>query len=184
MESSIIPATSGICWIGSASVVNGLPDGHSNATRRRLAAGSATAGRGLKKSPQRRPHDSLHRRKRVEYPPASGAHLGAAWPDAGCAGNLQLAELVADRRAESVAVLLSSVCRQHQVAASGGVPRGPVATPARPVAGGLGRCPDPPLGLGAGLRGDPSDTAGGGTTAGVCAGTEPGGICVGPLERA
>src|SRR5208282_3412035 len=105
MESSIIPATSGICWIGSASVVNGLPDGHSNATRWRLVAGSAIAGQGLKKSPPRRPHHCLRRRKRVEYPSASGAYLGAAWPDAGRAGNLQLAELVADRRAESVAVL-------------------------------------------------------------------------------
>ena len=43
---------------------------------RKYAAGSARLGRPLKKSPQRKTYDRLHRRKRIESEAASLPHLG------------------------------------------------------------------------------------------------------------
>ena len=42
-----------------------------------------SAGPPLKKSPKRRAHHRLHRRKRIEPAPASMPHLGSARPDSG-----------------------------------------------------------------------------------------------------
>ena len=48
---------------------------------------SARLGRPLKKSPQRRTYDRLHRRKRIESEAASLPHLGAARRDTGAASS-------------------------------------------------------------------------------------------------
>ena len=55
-----------------------------------------------KKSPQRRPHARLHRRKRMESEAASLPHLGAARPDAGAAVQLQRGETVRLGRAKGL----------------------------------------------------------------------------------
>ena len=61
-----------------------------SATKKPSAPGSSNTGPPLKKSPKRRAHDRLHRRKRIEPAPASLPHLVAARPDSSAPVSLQL----------------------------------------------------------------------------------------------
>src|SRR5438477_5676504 len=61
----------------TAGARNGPPDVLGNATRKRSALGKGRSGRRLKKSAQRRAHDRLRRRKRIEPAAASVSHVGA-----------------------------------------------------------------------------------------------------------
>ena len=63
----------------------------------------------IKKSPKRRPHDRLHRRKRAEPAAASLPHLGAARTDSGAAVSLQLEDHFRGRGHDAVELLLPTV---------------------------------------------------------------------------
>ena len=90
-------------WDGVASVRRA---GRWSGTKRRSGDGSRSAGRRLKKSPKRRPHHRLHRRKRIERAPAPLPYLGAAGTDAGAAISLQLEDAVGDGGGDVVELLL------------------------------------------------------------------------------
>ncbi len=81
--------TSGASCASLTGLASGPLDGRWSVTRRASATGRNTVGRRLKKSPARRAHDHLHRRKRIEPTTAPSADLGAARTD-GTAISLQL----------------------------------------------------------------------------------------------
>ena len=91
----------------SAGARNGPSAKRGSATKRPSATGSARGGRPLKKSPKTRPHDRLHRRKRIESEAASLPHLGAARRDAAAGVQLQLAEAFGVGRVDVAQLLLS-----------------------------------------------------------------------------
>src|SRR5438874_5548261 len=68
---------SGKFWRVWAGARNGPQDVLGNATRKRSAFGKGRTGPRLKKSAQRRAHDRLRRRKRIEPAAASVSHVGA-----------------------------------------------------------------------------------------------------------
>src|SRR5438874_6112248 len=68
---------SGKFWRVWAGARNGPQDVLGNATRKRSAVGKGRSGPRLKKSAQRRAHDRLRRRKRIEPAAASVSHVGA-----------------------------------------------------------------------------------------------------------
>src|SRR6516225_6324477 len=66
----------GRSWTIWGGVVSDRWDGRANGMRKPSVAGVAWNGPPLKKSPNRRAHDNLHRRKRNKPAAAPGAHLG------------------------------------------------------------------------------------------------------------
>ncbi len=96
----------------SAGARNARSAKPASATKRPSATGSARGGRPLKKSPQTRPHDRLHRRKRMESEAASLPHLGAARRDAAAGVQLQLAEAFGVGRVDVAQLLLSALSRR------------------------------------------------------------------------
>ena len=155
-----------------------------SATKGRSAAGSARPGPALKKSLPTRPHDRLHRRKRINSEAASLPHLGAARRDAGPGVQLQLEEAFGSGRAELPQLLLPAVpwrdrgTRGHRLPEGLGRPHpraatdrlGPTAGAPQPSGRGVHRA----------LRGSHRN----GVPAALCAGAEPGGIHLVLLEAA
>jgi len=116
-------------------------DGRWSVTRRESATGSNTVGHSLKKSPGPRPHDHLHRRKRIERTPPPSANLGATRTDAGTAISLQLEGDVGGGRHHLVELLLPALSRDHQGTPGSGLSRPSVALSPRQALGDLGRLP-------------------------------------------
>jgi transposase len=71
-----------------------------------ITRGRSKPGRQLKKSPKRRPHDRLHRRKRAKPAAAPLPHLGPARTDSGAAVSLQLEDHFRDRGHDAMELLL------------------------------------------------------------------------------
>ena len=77
-----------------------------SATKKRLANGSARPGRGLKKSPKRRAHYRLHRRKRAEPAATPVSHVGSARANPGLPVPLQLEDHFGRCRDDDLELLL------------------------------------------------------------------------------
>ena len=84
------PRRCSVSWASSTGAVSDRADKRGSAMKRLSGAGSNSAGLGLKKSPPRRAHHRLHRRKRTERAATPGAHKGATRADSGAAVSLQL----------------------------------------------------------------------------------------------
>src|SRR2546426_8388960 len=80
------------------------PAGRWNATKSASSGGKASAGPRLKKSANGRPHDRLHRRKRIKPTAASLPDLGTARADARAAIPLQLEDDLRSRRDDLVEI--------------------------------------------------------------------------------
>src|SRR5450756_1728923 len=106
-------------WGGAASVRSDAPW---SGMRRPSSDGRSSAGRRLKKSPERRADHRFHRRKRTEPAAASLPNLGAEGTDAGAAIPLQLEDVVGDGGGDVVELLLPPVSRHDPQPAGGGVP--------------------------------------------------------------
>lgn len=83
----------------------------------------------IKKSHRRESAHRLYRRKRVEHPSASRAHLGTTRPDARVTGNVQLEKSLGHSGHDVVELLLPHPRRQHQGRAGGEVPPGIASSP-------------------------------------------------------
>src|ERR1019366_1269615 len=127
----------GKSWSVSTGVRSGPRDEPGNATKSRSNTGRRRCGQPLKKSPPRRTHPRLHRRKRTEPAAASLPHLGTARANACPAVQLQLEESVGGRWAHAVELLLSSISRLHQEGASAGLSPSFGTTPALAVVVGM-----------------------------------------------
>src|SRR5215469_10630600 len=110
--------------------------------RKPSAAGGAWSGRPLKKSPSRRAHDHLHRRKRNKSAAAPSADLVAAWPDPHSAIQLQLGHSVGGRGHYLLQLLLPVVQGFGQNRRGDRFSRGAPAPYSRTAADRLG----PPIG--------------------------------------
>ena len=100
----------------------------------------------LKKSANGRPHDRLHRRKRIKPTAASLPDLGAARADARAAIPLQLEDDFRSRRDDLVELLFPDFRKVHRQRGSGGVPDAPAPASVWPAADHLGpasRSPQP-----------------------------------------
>src|SRR5712692_7943133 len=172
----------GRSWSVWAGVRNGPQDGHGSATKSRSGTGRRRCGPRLKKSPSRRAHPRLHRRKRTEPTAASLPHLGAARANAGFAVQLQLEESVGGRRANRVELLLSPVSRCREEGASAGLSASPGTTPASAAAGGVGPFAGAPQSTGSGLHRQSARLDSPRIPPSLRAGTEPRGIHLGSLE--
>src|SRR5215470_5233795 len=86
------------------------------------SGGKASVGQRLKKSANGRPHDRLHRRKRIKPTAASLPDLGAPWPDTGAAIPLELEDDLRSRRDDLVELLFPDLPKVHWQTGSGGVP--------------------------------------------------------------
>src|SRR5437660_997281 len=82
-----------------------------------LTKGSASAGRRVKKSRERRPDDRLPRRKWSEPTASSAAHLGTSRADTGPPVSLPLENAVGPRRRHRLELLLPDLRRSDQVRA-------------------------------------------------------------------
>jgi hypothetical protein len=78
-----------------------------------------------KKNANGRPHDCLHRRKRIKPTAASLPDLGAAWPDTRAAIPLELEDDLRSRWDDLVELLFLSLRKIHRPRGSGGVPDAP-----------------------------------------------------------
>src|SRR5205085_5172566 len=88
--SNITEAMFGRSWMIWAGVVSGQWDERASGMRKRSASGGECAGPPLKKSPKRRAHDHLYRRKWNKPAAASSPHLVASRRDSHSAIQLQL----------------------------------------------------------------------------------------------
>ena len=136
-------------WVGVASGRWVVPW---SGTRRRSGGGNRSAGPRLKKSPERKPYDRLHRRKRTERATTPLPHLGAAGTDAGAAISFQLEDTVGDGRRNVVEFLFPPVPRHDPQSASGGVLGTSHASSSGKLADRLGRAALSPQSDGMGLR--------------------------------
>ncbi len=93
-------------WDGVASAP---PDAPWNGMKKRSGGGSRSAGPRLKKSPERRPHHRLHRRKRIERAAAPLSHLGTERADAGAAISFYLEDAIGDGGGDLVEFLFPAV---------------------------------------------------------------------------
>jgi transposase len=106
----------------------------------------------LKKSASGRANHRLHRRKRTKPATASLSYLGAPWTDTHFAVQLQLEESFGSRRADSVELLLSNLCRCDQEGAGRGLSGCPGASPSSTIADCVGSSSGTPQPAGAGLH--------------------------------
>lgn len=127
---------------------NGLWAGRWSAMKKPLANGSARPGRGLKKSPKRRAHHRLHRRKRAEPAATPVSHLGSARANPGPPVPLPLEDHFRGRRDDNLELLLPDLrqsCRQGRDDPLPG--SSPSATEISSVSGvGPAACPPQPAG--------------------------------------
>src|SRR5215467_1341978 len=93
--------------------------------RKPSAAGGAWSGQPLKKSPKRRTHDHLHRRKRNKPTAASRANLVAARRDSRSAVQLQLGHPLGGSRDHVLQLLFPAVRGQREKCAGGRLHAGP-----------------------------------------------------------
>src|SRR5215469_10958183 len=144
--------------------------------------GSRSVGRRLKKSPERRPHHRLCRRKRTERTPAPLSHLGAEGTNTGVAVSLQLEDVVGDGRGNVVELLLSTVSRRDSQPADHRVSRALAAPPTGQTAHCLGWLARPPQPCRMGLCAPAARTPPAGISSRLRAGTESSRVSVVALE--
>ena len=137
-------ATSGRSCGDSAGARNARSARRASATKRRSALGSARPGRALKKSPPRRPHVGLHRRKRIESEAASLPQLGATRPDARPAVQLQLAEAFRLSGADAAPLLLPALSGRDRPSRGDRLSQSAAASHRPTVADHLGSIAGPP----------------------------------------
>src|SRR5208282_5245341 len=176
--------TSGASCGGWAGAASAPPGARWSATKKPSAIGSECAGRSLKKSAPRAAHHHLHRRKRVERAPPSGAHLGPARTHAGAAVSLQLASAVGDGGDYLVEFLFPALPRHHPRHRGHRFPWPSVAPPAGQAFGGLGRAAAAPGAAGHGVYPRAAGPTRDRVVAGLRPGTQSGGIHLGLLETA
>lgn len=133
----------------------------------------------LKKSPARRARDRVYRRVGFVGAADPRAYLGADRPDPGGAVPLQLEAVVFDCGADAVAVLLPVARRHDQERTDCRVPGGAGSTDSPAGVDYLGRTESAPQPPGAGLCGQFAGCYPFGNAAGLCAGTESGGVSLG-----
>src|SRR5258708_38837782 len=143
-----MPGMSGNCSANSAGVPNGPWAGRWSATKTPLANGSARPGRRLKKSPKRRAHHRLHRRKRVEPASTPMSDLGSARTDAGAPVPFQLENHFHSSRNDDLELLLPDLRQGRGQGGDDSLPgSSPSALEISPVSGlGPAACPPQPAG--------------------------------------
>lgn len=129
---------SGEFWVPWASVRRSPRNAPSSATKMACANGSVAHGRGLKKSPERRPPDRLHRRVGNQRTPHAGSHLGAQRPDAGHSVSLQLESCLGHRRPDAQQLPVPAARGQYQEGGNRRVLEGAQSPPAPTAARDLG----------------------------------------------
>ena len=139
---------------------------------------------GLKKSPRRRPHHSLHRRKRIESEAAPLPQLGAAREDAHPTVQLQLAEAFRRSGADAAQLLFPALSRRDPTSRGDRLSQSARASHRETAADRLGSIASPPQPLGAGVHRTLRRAHRDGVLAGLCPGTESGGIHLVVLEAA
>src|SRR5215468_4344396 len=112
--------------------------------RKPSAAGGAWSGQPLKKSPKRRTHDHLHRRKWNKPTAASRANLVAARRDSRSAIQLQLGHPLGGSRDHVLQLLFPAVRGQREKCAGGRLPAGPAPPHSRTAVDHLGPAVCPP----------------------------------------
>ena len=139
---------------------------------------------GLKKSPHRRPHHSLHRRKRIESEAAPLPQLGATREDAHPTVQLQRAEAFRLSGADAAQLLLPALSRRDPPSRGDRLSQSARASHRTTVADRLGPIAGSPQPLGAGVHRTLRRAHRDGVLAGVCPGVESGGIHLVVLEAA
>src|SRR5215471_16592397 len=112
--------------------------------RKPSAAGGAWSGQPLKKSPKRRTHDHLHRRKRNKPTAASRANLVAARRDSRSAVQLQLGPPLGGSRDHVLQLLFPAVRGQREKCAGGRLHAGAAPPHFRTAVDHLGPAVCPP----------------------------------------
>ena len=138
----------------------------------------------ITKSPDRREHHRLHRRKRTERAAAPLPYLGAAGTDAGAAISLQLEDAVGDGGCHVVELLLSALSRRHPQPADHRVSQPSAASHSRQTAARQGRVAGPPQLRHVGVHTAAEGAPVGGVSSRLRARTESGRISVVVLETA
>jgi DNA-binding XRE family transcriptional regulator len=174
--------TSGASCASSTGVASVPPGERWNATSQRSGTGRSTVGRRLKKSAPPAANHRLRRPKWSERTPASGADLGTARTDPGPAISLQLEGAVGCCRDHLVELLLPALSPHYPRRGSRGLPGPSAAPPAGQAPGGVGRTAGASRASGQRVYRRPARPTRDRATAGVCSGTQSGGIHLGLLE--
>src|SRR5208283_3271090 len=175
---------SGSCWYRWVGVRSDRLGGRVSATKTRFATGGTNNGQPLKKSPQRGPHDRLHRRERNKPAAAPLPNLGAARADSRPAVQLQLEDVVRHCRPDVLELLLPASSWLGQKRAGGGFSGSAGPTDRWSAADCLGSSGGTSQSSGAGLPRWPARSRSRRVPAGLCSRTESRRIHLGVLGTA